>query len=59
MEKFPSKSAIAPVEESRTTLAPGIGLLSSSITDPVTVVCAKISVLKSTAISDKILFIII
>jgi hypothetical protein len=36
----------------------GIGSLLSSTTVPVTVVCEKIKVLKSTVIIDKILFII-
>ena len=58
IEKLPSKSATVPFMESTTTLAPGIGLLFSSATVPVTVVWAIIIVLKSTAIIDKILFII-
>ena len=57
-EKLPSKSATVPVVLPATTLAPGIGLLFSSLTEPVTVVWAKIIVLKSTANIDKILFII-
>ena len=57
-ENSPSKLATAPVVESKTIFAPGIGLLSSSTTVPETLVCAKMKVLINTAIRDKILFMI-
>ena len=57
-ENSPSKLATAPVVESKTIFAPGIGLLSSSTTVPETLVCAKMKVLSNTAIRDKILFMI-
>ena len=57
IENSPLKSATAPVVESKTTLAPGIGVLSLSTTTPVTLVCARMNVLNNTNIIDKIFLI--
>jgi hypothetical protein len=59
IENSPLKSATDPVVASKTTLAPGIGVLLLSTTTPVTLVCAKMNVLISTSIMDKIFLIFI